>query len=217
MEGPPWSYQLTSLDELKHSLLCTTLELESIQMSVKDESKRSEEKMNQLLQLLKLTFEERDEAKCQLQRLLNKLSQSSTTQIYNSLPNPQPENPTIRTIKGNSSITESNSLSETYNHHSYVSASPVDSFFDGVYNIELHNLPIIDKYAMMKPLPEKGKLLQAVMGAGPLLQTLLIAGPLPQWQNPPPIQLSQIPSVSIKGNDNAAYTPNPIVNPNFLV
>ncbi|KAM1380064.1 hypothetical protein ACFX2I_021850 [Malus domestica] len=31
-----------------------------------------------------------------------------------------------------------------------------------------------------KPLPEKGKLLQAVIKAGPLLQTLLLAGPLPQ-------------------------------------
>ncbi|GFP79702.1 hypothetical protein PHJA_000113700, partial [Phtheirospermum japonicum] len=35
------------------------------------------------------------------------------------------------------------------------------------------------------PLPEKGKLLQAVIKAGPLLQTLLIAGgPLPQWRHP---------------------------------
>lgn len=37
-----------------------------------------------------------------------------------------------------------------------------------------------------KPLPEKGKFLQAVMKAGPLLQTLLLAGPLPQWRHPPP-------------------------------
>lgn len=36
------------------------------------------------------------------------------------------------------------------------------------------------------PLPERGKLLQAVVGAGPLLQTLLLAGPLPQWRHPPP-------------------------------
>ncbi|KAG6433042.1 hypothetical protein SASPL_104647 [Salvia splendens] len=37
------------------------------------------------------------------------------------------------------------------------------------------------------PLPEKGKLLQAVVKAGPLLQTLLLAGPLPQWRHPPPV------------------------------
>ncbi|XP_057781861.1 uncharacterized protein LOC131000111 [Salvia miltiorrhiza] len=45
-----------------------------------------------------------------------------------------------------------------------------------------------------RPLPEKGKLLQAVMKAGPLLQTLLLAGPLPQWRHPPPpLDTYQIP------------------------
>nr|GMD69497.1 protein enabled homolog [Ipomoea batatas] len=44
------------------------------------------------------------------------------------------------------------------------------------------DLPIV----IDKPLPEKGKFLQAVMKAGPLLQTLLLAGPLPQWRHPPP-------------------------------
>ncbi|GMG98781.1 hypothetical protein Nepgr_000621 [Nepenthes gracilis] len=37
-----------------------------------------------------------------------------------------------------------------------------------------------------KPLPEKGKLLQAVVKAGPLLQSLILAGPLPRWRYPPP-------------------------------
>ncbi|KAF6171492.1 hypothetical protein GIB67_018016 [Kingdonia uniflora] len=49
-----------------------------------------------------------------------------------------------------------------------------------------------------KPLPEKGKFLQAVMKAGPLLQTLLLAGPLPQWRHPPPpLQSYEIPPVLI--------------------
>ncbi|KAJ7534444.1 hypothetical protein O6H91_13G095100 [Diphasiastrum complanatum] len=46
--------------------------------------------------------------------------------------------------------------------------------------------PEADPQVMLKSLPEKGKLLQAVMQAGPLLQTLLLAGPVPQWQHPPP-------------------------------
>ncbi|KAL1532123.1 hypothetical protein AAHA92_32174 [Salvia divinorum] len=55
-----------------------------------------------------------------------------------------------------------------------------------------------DRLPVSKPLPEKGKFLQAVMEAGPLLQTLLLAGPLPQWQHPPP-QLSSgdIPPVTV--------------------
>uniref|UniRef100_A0A2P2JHE8 Uncharacterized protein n=1 Tax=Rhizophora mucronata TaxID=61149 RepID=A0A2P2JHE8_RHIMU len=54
------------------------------------------------------------------------------------------------------------------------------------------------KLAADKPLPEKGKLLQAVKEAGPLLQNLLLAGPLPQWHHPPP-QLNpiDIPPVTI--------------------
>ncbi|XP_051113387.1 uncharacterized protein LOC127239334 [Andrographis paniculata] len=48
--------------------------------------------------------------------------------------------------------------------------------------------------AVTKPLPEKGKLLEAVVKAGPLLQNLLVAGPLPQWRRPPPpIDSCQIP------------------------
>lgn len=49
-----------------------------------------------------------------------------------------------------------------------------------------------------RPLPEKGKLLQAVMKAGPLLQTLLLAGPLPQWRRPPPpLDGVEIPPVTM--------------------
>lgn len=52
-----------------------------------------------------------------------------------------------------------------------------------------------------RPLPEKGKFLQAVMKAGPLLQTLLLAGPLPQWRHPPPpLDAYQIPPPPLSGN-----------------
>ncbi|MCO5603484.1 hypothetical protein L7F22_057635 [Adiantum nelumboides] len=46
--------------------------------------------------------------------------------------------------------------------------------------------PEADLEVMLRSLPERGKLLQAVMQAGPLLQTLLVAGPLPRWHRPPP-------------------------------
>ena len=42
------------------------------------------------------------------------------------------------------------------------------------------------------PLPEKGKLLQAIMDAGPLLQTLIVAGMLPEWSRPPPLRVLDI-------------------------
>nr|XP_051228646.1 uncharacterized protein LOC127346142 isoform X8 [Lolium perenne] len=48
----------------------------------------------------------------------------------------------------------------------------------------------LELLAAKRPLPHKGRLLQAVMEAGPLLQSLLVAGPLPRWRNPPPVQVS---------------------------
>ncbi|XP_058109808.1 uncharacterized protein LOC131253007 [Magnolia sinica] len=260
MEGMAsvWGYQ-QSVEELQHTLLYTKLELESTVMAAKEEKRRNEEHVNQLLKLLNVAFQERDEAKNQLQRLLNKIMQSSSREPSCILPILQPESPSpIIPTKGNSSITESDSLSETYNRQSHVS-SPVDSFFDGVSsnpspdlsninvadssNIGLPNHPllpeyngtssmgiissemsqidpasaIIDQLAMKKPLPKKGKLLQAVMEAGPLLQTLLVAGPLPQWRNPPPVQSFQIPPVSIKGPEPTPILQKPIINPTFPV
>ncbi|KAH6832046.1 hypothetical protein C2S53_005499 [Perilla frutescens var. hirtella] len=47
-----------------------------------------------------------------------------------------------------------------------------------------------------RPLPEKGKVLQAVINPLPDLcsSTLLLAGPLPQWRHPsPPLDTYQIP------------------------
>nr|DAD35733.1 TPA_asm: hypothetical protein HUJ06_006373 [Nelumbo nucifera] len=43
----------------------------------------------------------------------------------------------------NSSVTESDSLSETFNHHSHGS-SPVDSFIDAISSSELTNMNIAD-------------------------------------------------------------------------
>ncbi|GMJ08904.1 hypothetical protein HRI_004559600 [Hibiscus trionum] len=146
----------------------------------------------------------------------------------------------MEAAKTNSSITESNSLSDTYNNHHSHASSPVDSLFDAVTSpafpttkmpdssgMGLLKKPfgclstkvadaettVIDNLAKGKTLPEKGKLLQAVMEAGPLLSTLLVAGPLPQWRNPPPSDTFRIPPASIKGSDNQ----KPVANPNNCV
>jgi hypothetical protein len=46
---------------------------------------------------------------------------------------------------------------------------------------------VLDVLAGKRPLPQKGRLLDAVMEAGPLLQNLLVAGQLPRWRNPPTV------------------------------
>lgn len=200
-----YGLNLQSMDELKQKLVYTTIELESVKMEANQEMIKNKENVKNLLNLLQMAYKERDEAKNQLQNVLNKLMLSSS--------HFQAESPLV---KANSSITESNSLSaETFNNNpqSQSHGSPVvDSFFDAVSSPDLSSLNVGDSYNVDpsglvienivkgKKLPEKGRLLQTVMEAGPLLQTLLVAGPLPRWRNPPPLQPFKIPPVLIKGN-----------------
>ncbi|CAI0451867.1 unnamed protein product [Linum tenue] len=215
-----WSYQ-ESMDEVKQSLLYKTLELESFKSEANAKLSKCREEMTQLIDLLKLAYQERDDAKAQLQKLLHKIIPSEMNPIL------QPDSPIVVQGKANSSITESNSLSETYNPQYSHSSSPVDSFFHdaaAVTSPEFSSInmaaaaavspvvavkidpidAVIDELVKGKALPQQGRLLQTVMEAGPLLNTLLVAGPLPRWRNPPKLQTFKIPPVSIKGCDGSS-------------
>ncbi|KAL3355013.1 hypothetical protein AABB24_019212 [Solanum stoloniferum] len=207
-----WSYQET-IDEMRQKLVYTSLELEKMKVQMSEEMMKNKEYVKQLIQFLKMVCQERDEAKDQLHKLLNKFDSNPPIVM-------------MKSTKANSSITDqSNSLSETYNYQSHYS-SPVESFFDTVSSPELEfsniNIadsnpvaydncvtqlsPKVDKASLViesfvkgKTLPQQGKLLQSVLEAGPLLQTLLVSGQLPQWRNPPQLTPFSIPSVSFKG------------------
>ncbi|RWR86028.1 TOX high mobility group box family member 4-A, putative isoform 1 [Cinnamomum micranthum f. kanehirae] len=127
------SYQ-QRIEELKHTLLCTSLELESAQIAAQEEKRRNDENVKQLLLHLKMAFQERDQAKGQLQMLLNNIMKLSPV-----VPDLLTESPPMIPSKGNSSITESDSLSDNYNRPSFVS-SPVDSLFDAVNSPDLSNI-----------------------------------------------------------------------------
>ncbi|VVB01763.1 unnamed protein product [Arabis nemorensis] len=193
--GSIWFYQ-ESMDELRQKLQYSSFELEAVRSKANEESKLHQEEVKNLLHLLKLARQERDEAKDQLQRLL--------------------------TIKANSSITESNShgSSPVDSFFEPVSSPELSNFNivpEPVHQIKFRNRPVnricnsqqqrpvkidpvealMDEIIKGKPLPVKGKLLQTVMESGPLLQTLLVAGPLPRWRNPPPLQQSfRVPAIS---------------------
>nr|GLL31018.1 uncharacterized protein LOC109172663 isoform X3 [Ipomoea trifida] len=200
-----WSYQET-MDELKQKLLYSTFELERFKAESSEEMRKSKEYVKQLVELLKVACKERDEARDQLQKLLGTANVGHVHQVDQSVV-------LLPATKANSGVTESNSLSETYNTQG---SSPVESFLDAVSSPELLNNSTVDSSAMDqaamaieglakgKCLPQKGKLLQAVLEAGPLLQTLLVAGPLPRWRNPPQLKAFHIPPVSIRGCNNAA-------------
>ncbi|XP_010521815.1 PREDICTED: uncharacterized protein LOC104800642 [Tarenaya hassleriana] len=222
--GSIWFYQ-ESIDEMRQKLQYTSFELEALKAKADDETRLHNEEVKNLLHLLKLACQERDEAKDQLQRIFKKQSMSSQDTIKHNAVLVMPQNP-----KANSSITESNSLSH--------GSSPVDSFFEPVTSPEFSNFnnatdpahgfgfgnrpanrncnsqrpfsyvppstvkidpvdALIDEMVKGKDLPVKGKLLQTVMQSGPLLQTLMVAGPLPRWRNPPPLQQTfRVPPIS---------------------
>ncbi|MCL7039364.1 hypothetical protein MKW94_029211 [Papaver nudicaule] len=141
-----WSYQ-ENYEQLKDLFVYTTYELETARAEAKEEKAN----VNKLLLLLNQAYKERDEAKNQLQRLLNKFTPSSPTEnfpiIMSSL---QPKTLLGNPTKGNSSITETDSVSETYNHHSYGSP-PVDSIFDTVSSPELSNINVVDSSIAQQP------------------------------------------------------------------
>ncbi|KAF9597193.1 hypothetical protein IFM89_016334 [Coptis chinensis] len=171
----PYNYQGKSVEELRHCLFCTTLELETTILAAQEEIKRREDQVIHLKELLNKTITERDEAKDKCQSLLmDKVILFQQLQLQNQ----------TTPLSGVSSIDEgtrrggdSNAgLSSSDCGESIVSSPVLDPFAS----------PSMAHLIPEKPLPEKGKLLQAVMKAGPLLQTLLLAGPLPQWRHPPP-------------------------------
>ncbi|XP_010521723.1 PREDICTED: uncharacterized protein LOC104800578 [Tarenaya hassleriana] len=191
-----WVYQCQgkTTEELRHSLLYTSLELEQTRMAAHEELRMRDDQIMELKRLLNKAITERDEA---LQRLtlekkllLLPQQQQGVSSVH--------EEEQDRTRRGND--LNVNGFSSSDGEESIVSS------FDPPKQIQPPLLPppspemakIELAFAAEKPLPEKGKLLQAVMKAGPLLQTLLLVGPLPQWQHPPPqLESIEIPPVII--------------------
>lgn len=221
-----WGYQET-LEDLKNKLWTTICELEEVKLNAREEIRKKEDNINQLIQLLKAANQERDEAKNQLQIVLNKLAQSNSVELYSSAPFFQPESPQLRQALGSSSITESENLTDVHNNHSHVSSpTVVDSLVDASIPSDLSIMMnvsapptdtqdevmkvLFDQFAK-KPLPEKGRLLKAVIDAGPILDTLFVAGSLPRWRNPPPLKPLLVPPLSIR-SDAALNTSNLLHN-----
>lgn len=169
----------------------TTVELEQTRAAVQDELRKRDDQLLTLKELLNKVIRERDEAqdKCQrlvLDKLLFQQQQLTVTDPLSGVSSIEDE--------PRRGIDSNNGLSSSDCEESIVS-SPV--IIDHLPSSSSHP-QMIELLASEKPLPEKGKLLQAVMKAGPLLQTLLLAGPLPQWRHPPPpLESFEIPPVTV--------------------
>ncbi|RWW35105.1 hypothetical protein GW17_00000077 [Ensete ventricosum] len=216
---------LTTIEDLKHKLTCTNMELEELRTNAHDELQKAKESIQQLIELLELRTSERDEARNQLWLLLNQIGQPSVAGFPRVLPHPPIDASQSLQAIGSSNI--SDNLSDTADPSQRYVSSPVESFVDAtaVSSPELSSAnvgdsckgasassmskyhqasAVIDSLAMKGSRPERGRFVQAVLQAGPLLQTLMVAGKLPQWRNPPPpLRHLQVPPVAMIPTDNA--------------
>ncbi|KAJ7981060.1 Enabled-like protein (DUF1635) [Quillaja saponaria] len=193
-----WAYycQGKSMEELRQTLLYTTLELEQARVAVHEELRKRDDQLLYLKDLLNKTTAERDDIQDKCQRLLlEKLLLQQQTAPLSGISSIEDE-----PRRGNDS---NNGFSSSDCEESIVSSPVIDPIPQPQLPPPLPSLqPSLPQstieLAPEKPLPKKGKLLQAVMKAGPLLQTLLLAGPLPQWRHPPPpLESCEIPPVTI--------------------
>ncbi|KAK4785401.1 hypothetical protein SAY86_002090 [Trapa natans] len=178
-----WAHNGKTMEDLRNSLFYATLELETTRLVAREELRKRDDQLIHLKELLNGATRERDEAQDKCQKLLLEKQQQNVA-VIPAIARPQTplsgvscveDEPRLRTDSINNGFSSSERDESIVSSPATVGALP---------NLSLSEL---DSFLLPeKPLPEKGKLLQAVMKAGPLLQTLLLAGPLPQWRHPPP-------------------------------
>ncbi|KAK1570767.1 hypothetical protein Q3G72_006700 [Acer saccharum] len=191
------------MEELRNTLLYTTLELETTIVSAKEEIARRELELIQVKDVLNRTLKERNDAQIKYQKLILE-NQTLQQQLQKQKQNQEKADLPSSGSASSSEDHESKSSDSDDSTKNFAALSPVvvsgpillpqQTFLPEALLPET----VFDKLVGEKPLPEKGRLLKAVMEAGPLLQTLLLAGPLPQWQHPPPqLDTIEIPPVAI--------------------
>lgn len=196
------------MEELRHSLLYTTFELETTLLAAKEEITKREYELIHVKDLLSRTIKERDEAqsrcknlmleKLMLQEQLQQKQQQQQLQLQQQQRQQQQQEQAASNNEVDSKGTDSSKhFASSDSDENIISSPGTDPIFQPPLPQPLPsqaNLKLVPK----RPLPEKGKLLQAVIEAGPLLKNLLLAGPLPQWQHPPPqLNSIEIPPVAI--------------------
>ncbi|CAK9233529.1 unnamed protein product, partial [Sphagnum troendelagicum] len=210
------------LEEMRHLLMCATLELDSARAVASAEVELHDAQVRHLQELLAAAQRERDEAREQYLGLQGCLSRSPSTnagrgtagsttlgrrsrdhqsqQQQQQLPNSG--------LSGVMSPAASTVHQEVQQQQQQRSGAPASVQQLLPCKHVLPEPPEADLQVMLSSLPEKGKLMQAVMDAGPLLQTLLMASSspqLPQWRHPPPgLESLQLPIT----NSSCATDPN---------
>ncbi|KAG2405994.1 uncharacterized protein HKW66_Vig0052490 [Vigna angularis] len=206
-----------SIEDVKHRLLCTKLELVAAKMEANAKIKKYEETVKHLYKLLKKVCQERDEARDQLQLLIRNVQAPTPVETTSTII-PQVDQSCLQ----NKTKPSMNSTKVSYSSSKVLSDHSCDLSLSNLQSNEKHfstslmsqtrivetsNLTLsnnietdmvesdslaIDKLVCGKPLPQKGRLLQSVTEAGPLLHTLQV-DPVPHWKNPPTLSSLALP------------------------
>jgi hypothetical protein len=207
----PWQ----TVEEVKQRLSAATAELQA----AREEERHKEQDMKALAELIRRTAQERDLLREQHQLLLAReleavmssssdsgrspLASSSPAALF--VPSMVPQAATINEhpsaaapaqLATKMPVVLGNSHSAQPSSVGHAAAMVNMSVAAAAARLEL--------LAAKRPLPQKGRLVQAVMEAGPLLQNLLVAGPLPRWRNPPQAQALTNAMISAPSSSGAS-------------
>ncbi|CAL9133093.1 unnamed protein product [Musa textilis] len=202
-----WGYD-ESDTELKHKLICAAAEQEELRISTRNELQKANETIRRLMDLLEVRTHERDEARRKLQLLLNQMIQPTTVELPILPLHLPPDIPQMGQSRGSSPADTADSPQ--------VSGMDMGDSCDDM-RISQHlefsaykamSSATVDRLAMKRPLPERGRFQQAVLGAGPLLMNLIFPGPVPQ---------SQVASASVTAHDSPGLKQTSFPNPEGLI
>ncbi|KAE8682047.1 Detected protein of unknown function [Hibiscus syriacus] len=189
-------YQHQGMEELKQTLMFTTVELETTLMSAKEEIARRELELVHLKDVLVRTLKQRDEVQAQCRKLM-----MEKFVLHQQLQQQLPETASPFGVSREEHESKPAAEAVLSAGEPTMASSPGSDSISAPVTVPSPLPEHALKLAASRPLPAKGKLLQAVKDAGPLLQNLLLAGPLPQWQHPPPQLTSvDIPPLAISSN-----------------
>lgn len=176
-DDAPHCYQrhMESAEEMKQKLAAATAELQLATEGVR----LKDQNIAALMELIRRTAQERDPLQEQHHLLLADELAAATSSSSDSDPAPGDVPSTLFKLPSSAEAT-----AVVDRPSALFEPSTVENTSAAAAAGQLELL------AARRPLPHKGRLLQAVMEAGPLLQNLLVAGPLPRWRNPPPAQVS---------------------------
>ncbi|XP_010922401.1 uncharacterized protein [Elaeis guineensis] len=202
MEGTlsVWGRQ-EGVEELKARLLLTTLELESFRTNAQEEIRMNQESMSKLVHLLNITRQERDEARRQLQSLLNKTILGSPVDLCSPVSHPQPQSQEIKPMGATPNMKKPDCPSNPSNQYSHVvpfadaESSPDMSNLNMLHpsNTQLQQQPILlehnnstgissnlAKFDRASVVIDRLVSKRTLPEKGRLVQTVMEAGPLLQ-------------------------------------